>query len=214
MFRKYRGLKEGEFILVFADTSVGAGDYCAAQFLSKTKLDVPLVYHSKSTATEMTPLLHLELERISDITGIQPVIAYERNNGGAFELDRLGRLNRNGKYLIYQMKTNTGTTKHIQDTVKYGWDTNSATRPIMLQMLKEAIDKQLIKLYDKPTINEMFSFVIKQTSTMWKAQAEVGAHDDLVMSLAGVWQMYQTEKEPEKEDLVQPVSGRLTKIWG
>ncbi len=39
-----------------------------------------------------------------------------------------------------------------------GWDTNSATRPAMLQQLKEAIDKHLIRLYDETTVQELFSY--------------------------------------------------------
>jgi hypothetical protein len=66
----------------------------------------------------------------------------------------------------------------------------------LLGMMKEAIDNGLITIYDLPTINEMFSFVEKQTPSGWKPQAEVGAHDDLVMALGGVWQMYQTERPP------------------
>lgn len=199
--------------MVFADTSTGAGDYCAAQFLSKTHLDIPCVYHSKTIASEMTPLIHSELERISDETGVRPVVSFERNNGGVFELERLAHLNRNGKYILYQTKVNTGTAKTTENTIKYGWDTNSATRPTMLLMLKEAIDKELINIYDKPTINEMFAFVTVQTSTSWKAQAEVGAHDDLIMSLAGAWQMYQSEEPPEKPDPKTIKSGNLTSIW-
>jgi hypothetical protein len=64
----------------------------------------------------------------------------------------------------------------------------------MLSMLKEAIDNNLITIYDKPTISEMFSFIISQTSSSWKAQAEQGAHDDLIMALAIAWQLYQTEQ--------------------
>jgi hypothetical protein len=79
---------------------------------------------------------------------------------------------------------------------RLGWDTNTATRPKMLADLKEAIDKKLIKLYDKRTVDEMFSFVVVQTSTAWKAQAEKGAKDDLVMALAISWQLQQLEKSP------------------
>jgi len=195
-FRKYRQPELGEFFCVFADTAAGGLDYCAVQFLSKTKLDIPIVYHSKVTATEMTPQIHLELERIFDLTHVKPVIAFETNNGGNFELERLSRLNRNGKYTIYQQKKNVGTTESTTTTPKLGFTTNSATRPTMLQMLKEAIDTRLLRLYDRPTINEMFSFVVVQTNSSWKAQAESGAHDDLIMSLAGAWQLYQTENPP------------------
>lgn len=191
--RKYRDWQHGEFVLCFADTAAGGLDYCAAQFLSKTKLDVPLVYHSKVIASEMTPVIHTELEKIGDLTGIQPVVAFERNNGGVYELERLATLNRNGKYRIYTEKQNIGSSESTTESVRLGWTTSSATRPPMLSMLKEAIDNKLIKIYDKPTVNEMFSFIVSQTSSSWKAQAESGAHDDLIMSLAGVWQLYQTE---------------------
>lgn len=193
MFRRYRNYQPDEFYVVFADTSWGGTDYCATQFLSKTQLDVPVVYHSKALATEMTPLIHLELEKIYDQTKVKPVVAFERNNGGVAEMERLATLNRNGKYRIYVEKKNVGSTDVIEDTVKLGYTTSSATRPIMLSMLKEAIDHNLIRIYDKPTINEMFSFIVSQTSTSWKAQAENGAHDDLIMSLAGAWQLYQSE---------------------
>lgn len=193
-FRRYRKYEQDEFYLVFADTAAGGGDFCAAQFLCQGNLDIPVVYHKKTTATEMTPILHQELERIYDITGVQPVVAYERNNGGTFELDRLAALNKRGKYRMYRTKDKAGTFKGQRDTPRLGWDTNSATRPAMLADLKQAIDNKLITIYDRPTINEMFSFVEVQTTTSWRAAAEKGAHDDLIMSLAGVWQMYQTEK--------------------
>lgn len=198
-FRRYRPYKQGEFFVVFCDTAWGGLDYCAGQFLSKTSLDVPTVFHSKVIATEMTPLIHNELERIFDETGVQPVVAFERNNGGVAEIERLATLNRNGKYRIYQEKSNIGTVEGTESSIRLGWTTSSASRPTMLSMLKEAVDNKLIRIYDKPTVNEMFSFIISQTSSSWKAQAEQGAHDDLIMALAGAWQLYQTENPPVKK---------------
>ena len=200
-FRRYRAYRPDEFYVVFADTAWGGTDYSACQFLSKTHLDVPVVYHSKTLASEMTPLIHRELERIHDETGVQPVVAIERNNGGVSEIERLAVLNRSNKYRIYQEKRNIGTTESTTDTVRLGYTTSSSTRPTMLSMLKEAIDNKLITIYDRPTINEMFSFIVSQTSSSWKAQAEQGAHDDLIMSLAGAWQLYQTESALQKPDL-------------
>lgn len=196
MLRKYRDWQRGEFVVVGADTAAGGLDYSAAVFLSKTNLDLPLIYHSKAMATEMTPILHLELERIYDKTGVKPVVAPETNNGGSFEIERLATLNRNSKYVIYQQKKNVGTTDSTENSVKLGWTTSSATRPTMLQMLKEAIDNRLLTIWDKPLVNEMFSFIISQTSSSWKAQAEQGSHDDLIMALAIAWQLYQTENPP------------------
>ena len=76
-FRRYRPYQKGEFIVIGADTAWGGTDYCVAQFMSKTNLDVPVVYHSKVLASEMTPLIHNELERIYDETKVKPVVAYE-----------------------------------------------------------------------------------------------------------------------------------------
>jgi hypothetical protein len=195
MFRQFRKIEKGEFFIVAADTSAGMGDYCAVQFLSKTKLDIPLVYHSKLLATEMTNALHPVLEKLSDLTGIKPIVTYERNNGGVFELERLSALNRLGKYRIHKMMT-YGSIDN-PDVSKLGWDTNTATRPKMLADWKEAVDKHLVAIYDKPTINEHFSFILSQTSSSIKAKAESNAHDDLVMSCAIAYQLYQTE-EPHK----------------
>lgn len=214
-FRKFRDFERGEFILIFADTAWGGGDFCAAQFLSYQRLDVPLVYHAKTIATDMTPELHMKAEEIFDKTGVKPVVCFERQNGGIAEIERLAKLNRNGKYTIYLQKTGTGYKGGAEQSRKYGWDTSSATRPIMLSALKEAIDNKLIRVYDEPTVTEMFSFVEVQTSSSWKAQAERGAHDDLIMSLAGVWQMYQTERPPiqrerrTKKKRFDPVTGRV-----
>lgn len=211
-FRRYRNWKPHEFVLAYCDTSWGGADYSAAQFLSKDNLDVPLVYHQQGLASDMTPRIHEELERIYDITKVKPVVSFERNNGGVAELERLKALNRLGKYRIYTQYSNVGMTDNTDtaDNAKLGHDTNSATRPMMLAALKDCIDNRLIRIYDKLTVEEMFSFVVKLSpGGQWKAQAESGAHDDLIMSLAGVWQMYQTEQRPAVKVHKRPTQKRV-----
>ncbi len=193
MWREYRKIEEDEFFVVGVDTAAGGLDYCAAQFLSVTKRDVPIVYHAKQLASEMTPELNRKLVDIYTVTGVKPVIAYERNNGGIFELERLSRLNKYNQYTIYQTKQDTGTIRGMQLSPKLGWSTDVSTRPVMLGDLKEAIDNKLFAFYDRPTLNELLSFVVVQTTNSWKAQAENGMHDDLLMALAIAWQLYQTE---------------------
>jgi len=211
MFRQYRKIDPEEFFVVFADTSAGMGDYCAVQFLSKTKLDVPLVYHNKVIATEMTNSIFPVLERIFDITGVKPVVAYERNNGGLFELERLASLNRLNKYEIFKMPT-AGNIDNPEPT-KIGYDTNTATRPKMLSDLKDGIDNKLLRVYDKPTITELYSFVLVQMTSTIKAQAERGAHDDLVMSLAGAWQLYQLCEPKIDDHRYDDINAGLASKW-
>lgn len=192
-FQQFRPFQPGEFIICAADTSAGGGDYCAAQFLSQKWLDVPLVYHSEVTATFMTPLLHEKLVEVYGQTGVNPIVTYETNNGGGFELDRLARLNRLGEYRMYTMKS-LDYAGRLVDNGKIGWSTNTATRPKMLADLKDAVEHNLLHLYHRATVDEMFSFIISATG---KPEAEVGMHDDLIMALAIAWQLYQTEKPQE-----------------
>lgn len=195
-FKHFRPLQQDEFIICFVDPSFGGADNTAGQFLSQKWLDVPIVYHSNATITVATPLLHQELTRISKATGVPPIVAFENNNGGNFEMERLSKLNRYGDYRIYTMK-HLNPTGQLVDTGKLGWDTNSATRPKMLRDLKDGIESELLHLYHRQTVDEMFSFIISKTG---KPEAETNAHDDLVMSLAGAWQLYQTEKPQRQEN--------------
>jgi intein/homing endonuclease len=123
-WKQYREIKRGEFIIVAADTSAGGSDYNACQFLSKTNIDVPLVYHSKGIATNMTNAIFPVIEKIYDVTGIKPTVVYEVNNGGVFELQRLATLNRLNKYSIFLQK---GFGRVVNDmTTRIGWSTNTA----------------------------------------------------------------------------------------
>ena len=187
-FRQYREIFENEFFVIACDCSMGAKDFCAAQFISKTKLDIPIVYHAPVITNIMTNEIFPVLQKLNKITGIKPVICYERNNGGMFELDRLATMNRLDEFDIYFDNNN-----------KLGWDTNTATRPKMLQDIKECIENRLLTIYDKPTVEEMFSFILCQTSTIWKAQAEKNAHDDLVMALAIAYQLYLSVPIPTQK---------------
>lgn len=62
----------------------------------------------------------------------------------------------------------------------YGFDTNSATRPVLVDTLKDVAKDALDTVTDFDTLGEMLTFVYDDK---WKAQAEQGEHDDLVMAL-------------------------------
>ncbi len=200
MFKIYRKLKKGEQILVATDTAGGGGDYTASQFFSLTKLDLPIVFHSAQTTSSYVPTHVRALNAIYDETGVTPVTAFERNNGGNFLMDRVDALNIAGKYTVFKMPR-IGQGNDTEESNLLGWSTNSATRPKMLAELQDAIDGQVFTVYDKPTLKEMLSFIKVRTRTTTRAEAERGSHDDLVMSLAIVWQMYQLHNiRPQKKE--------------
>jgi hypothetical protein len=198
-FRQYRQIKKGELFAVGCDTATGLGDYCTAQFISKTELDVPLVYHSDSIATDMTNRIWPVLEALFDITGHPPLVAYERNNGGVFEIERLATLNRKGKFELFMMPRYGNTATNDDDSGKLGWDTNSFTRGEMLQYLKQVIDNKIIRIYDEYTVNELTSFIVTRSSAARKAEAEKNSHDDLVMALAIAMQVSLRQDRPMAE---------------
>jgi len=193
MWRQYRKIEPNELCIIAIDTAQGGGDYTAMQVLSATKLDVPIVYHSQLATGEFLPTLHRFLNALSDIAGVKPIVAIERNNGGLLHSDRLNGLNLQQKYTLFKMP-NTGVVQvQIEGGSRYGWDTNAQTRPNMVADIRIAIQQQLIKIYDPMTYGEMLSFIVKNG----KPQAERNAHDDLIMSLAICWQIYQMS--PKKE---------------
>ncbi len=194
MFTQYRELRRDEFILVFLDTAGEGSDLNSAKFLSRDFLDIPIHLSYEGSVIDVTPQLKIALEWIYDQTGVKPVVAYETNNGGGYELERLNRLNVNQKYIVYRQYVLDPTTKQLVKTEKLGWNTNSATRPVMLAGVEELVNNQLVTIYHAPTVTQMFSFVKHKTNSGWRAEAETGSHDDDIMALAGVWQLYQTEK--------------------
>ena len=211
MFRLYREIDKGEFFVVAVDCAQGGIDANFGQFLSKSRVDVPLVFERNCVAAEMTPLIHEALEWLYAHTGVEPVVAFERQMGGVSAMSQLQTLNRNGHYRIYQRRK-LGTIEGEVLTDVIGWDTNPQTRPQMLGDLKQAIDNKLIQLYDKTTIGELAKFIVNKKG---RAEAAPNCHDDSVMSLAIAWQMYQTENPPtvERARVRHNGGGTLNKIF-
>lgn len=209
MLRLYRHLKRGEFIVVGGDCSQGGVDSNWAQCLSKDQIDVPLVIEQKGVAANFTPILHQTLEWIFDTTGVQPVVALERNMGGASEMERLRQMNRLNKYRIYIMKQ-IGSTQGTDYTPRLGWNTDTASRPRMVGDLKSAIDSMQLKIYDKETVNQAQSFIVNNSG---KPEAAPNTHDDAIMSLAVAWQLYQTEHKVIIDDDDDVTTGNLSSMW-
>lgn len=190
-FRLYRQLEKGEFIVIFEDTAQGGIDKNFAQFMSKTRMDVPLVMSMNGVAAEATPFLHQAAEWVFDQTGVKPVVAIERQNGGASEMHNLMLMNRSGKYDLYRaINPETG-----QRTEKLGWDTNETTRAKMIGEWKIAYERRQISIYDEETQKHHKTFI---TNKRGKPEAAPNTHDDGVMSIAGAYQLLLTENPQSK----------------
>lgn len=89
------------------------------------------------------------------------------------ELERLGYPNQ------YVRETVDDYTHKVMQ--KYGFVTNTKTRPVIIAGLVQAVRDDVACVSDRTTIEEMLTFV---RSDSWKPEAEDGAHDDTVMALA------------------------------
>lgn len=79
-------------------------------------------------------------------------------------------------YIRERLDTYTGKMAEA-----FGFETNARSRPMIIDNLKDVARKALETIWDYDTLGEMLTFVYDEK---WKAQAENGEHDDLVMSLA------------------------------
>jgi hypothetical protein len=213
MFKQYREIKKGEFILIGSDCSQGGEDLNCSQFLSKTKIDVPLVYAKQGVAAQMTSDIVPVAEKIFNITGIRPVIAFERQNGGASEMERVKVLNRNNKYEVFVMPKigQDLDNNEEKDTKTLGWNTSEITRPILVGDLKNIVDVHGLGIYDEETIQELFWFILSRTG---KPEAMRGKHDDRVISLGIAWQLYlQCNPPPSENDILKAMNELPTESW-
>lgn len=191
MFRLYRELEKGEFLVYGGDTAQGGIDSNYGQFISKTKGDIPLVFKKQGVAASATPILRNAFNWVYEQTRVKMCVALERQNGGASEMHRLEDTN-DGFYTIYYGYDEDGNRKD-----KPGWDTNEKTRSQMLGDWLKAFNNELIIIYDQDTIEQHQSFIVSKRG---KPQADSNAHDDAVMSCAIAYQLMLTENPA-----VQPI---------
>ena len=79
-------------------------------------------------------------------------------------------------YIRQRLDTYTGK---LQET--YGFETNMASRPLIIDGLKDVFKHTPECIRDYDTLGEMLTFVYNEH---WRPEAERGEHDDLVMALA------------------------------
>jgi hypothetical protein len=114
-------------------------------------------------------------------------IAPERNNHGLVTCVAL----RDSNYPYLYTETMEGTLEAERDTIKLGFFTSEATKPLIIDKLRALDREREIEINDETTLKEMKTFVVNESGKM---EAEAGTHDDTVMALAiaayvheGVW---------------------------
>lgn len=167
-------IKEGESkpkYIIGADTATGEGnDYSTFFIMDIETREQVASYKGKKSIEEFKKLVYRFALMYNNAK-----IAPERNFLGYAVIDYLRK---KIKYpYIYRYKD---PIEKAGKGYKYGFDTNSKTRPILIADMLEALENDLVLIKDNRIISEMKTFVKKESG---KIEHQDGCNDDLLFSL-------------------------------
>lgn len=176
----YRPLDAGETYIIGADVGMGLrqgikgrkdGDPSVAQILDSQMRQVAV----------WRGLCHPDVfAKILETLGYHynsALIVPERNNHGLVTCVAL----RNANYPYLYTDHVEGTLDPDKDTIRLGFYTSPASKPLIIDKLRALQREGEIELNDETTLKEMMTFVVTENGSM---EAEAGTHDDTVMALA------------------------------
>ena len=151
--------------VIGVDVALGReGDYSAFHIINLYNGEqVGEFYSNKTPINEFAKIIAAEGNLYNNAT-----VLVERNGIGTTLIDWLFNV------LEYE---NLWT----DDKGEFGFLVTSKTKEELLTKLEEAVRTKLIKVNSQRTVNELITFIITETG---KLEADVGKHDDLVISLA------------------------------
>lgn len=170
----YKPPVDGVPYVIGGDTAGDSGtawsDYFAAHVLDNTTGEQVAVLHGKMDEDVYARQVYcLGMHYNTALVGVEV-------NYSTHPVKELQRLNYPRQYTREQTDTYTGALKKA-----YGFNTNSATRPVIIAELVEMARDNLEHIVDDATLAEMLSFAKNDKG---RPEALPGKHDDLVMSLA------------------------------
>ena len=119
---------------------------------------------------------------------------------------------------IWRPKNPIGIAAKYEQTL--GWNTTSATRPLMLGALQAAIRDEPHRIKSEQLRDEIRTFVFRDRNGKEpRPEADEGCHDDLVMAMAGAQAVWQQEcvtpirlVERPKPKVEQPLQKRAPRF--
>lgn len=161
----------GRSYSIGADVAEGLshGDYSAASVGDDEIFDVVATWHGHIDPD----LFGIELVKLGKFYN-EAYLGVERNNHG---LTTLTTIKKEEYWNIFFTKTYDKIAE--KQTQKIGWETNSRTKPFMIDKLREFVREHHLGIYSDLIINEMFSYIIEDNGS---TNAQEGSHDDTVIS--------------------------------
>ena len=169
----YREHNPGETYTIGADVAMGVknGDFSVAQVLDSKKRQVAVWRGHIHPDYFGYVLYHLGSYYNT------AKVAVESNNHGLLTVSVLYKDMSYGNVYTDMVEDKI----EDKDTITLGFRTTSRTKPLIIDNLRASLREREIELYDKVTLREMLTFVVKESGKM---EAEEGCYDDTVMSLA------------------------------
>lgn len=107
------------------------------------------------------------------------------SNFSSYPIKELERLNYPNQYVRITEDTYTYKTRH-----SFGFKTTQVTRPVIIAQLVHMMRENIALINDRNTLEEMLTFVRNEKG---RAEAQKGAHDDLIMALAIAYYIRQQQ---------------------
>lgn len=164
-------INDGTPYVIGGDTAGDGSDYFAAHVIDNITGNQVAVYHKQRVDEDLFADQMYCLGKYYN----DALIGLETNFSAA-PMKKLQELCYQSLYMRESVDT---MTKEVQK--KYGFLTTSKTRPLIISGLVEIVRESVNKINDIETLREMLTFI---KNDVGRAEADVGKHDDLVMSLA------------------------------
>lgn len=197
----FREPVEGRPYVIGGDTSGEGSDFFVAQVLDNiTGEQVAILRHQYDDDTFAEQVYHLGWYYNEALVGIEA-------NFSIYPIKKLEQLGYRNQFVREQEDTYTGAIRKA-----FGFKTTAITRPVIIGQLVEAMRGGINLVNDRTTLEEMLTFVRNEQKKL-RPEAEEGAHDDCVLSLAIAWyirpqqRMTVLTKEPE------PVAKWTEDMW-
>ena len=171
----FREPVEGRPYVIGGDTSGEGSDFFVAQVLDNvTGEQVAILRHQYDDDTFAEQVYHLGWYYNEALVGIEA-------NFSVYPIKKLEQLGYTNQYVREQEDTYTGAIRKA-----FGFKTTQVTRPVIIGQLVEAMREGINLVNDRTTLEEMLTFVRNEQKKL-RPEAEEGAHDDCVLSLAIAW---------------------------
>ena len=152
------------------DTAGTGTDYFTGQVLdNRTGAQVAVLHHQYDERSYAEQMYCLGMYYNKALIGVE-------TNYSTYPEMKLEELGYPNLYVRERLDDNTGNVMNA-----FGFETTVASRPVIIDGLKDMFRYHPENITDFETLGEMLTFIYGKN---WKPEAEQGEHDDLVMALA------------------------------